>query len=157
MEDGHDADLATDVVWIGGQFGQSLGSGLHQEGIQGLLVGAQQIAELVGDGEDDVEVRHGQEFLAATREPGLGIFAVALGTRPVAAGVIDVLLPAAVVTDVELATQGWAAAMAKVQERPTVAGEHALAETLDIPVAVETEDVGHLRHGELSEAATGRP
>ena len=32
-EDGHDPDLSPEVLWVGGEFGDGLGGGLHENGI----------------------------------------------------------------------------------------------------------------------------
>ena len=91
-----------------------------------------QVPQWLGKREDDVEVRNRQEFLSPGGQPGLRVLAVALGTGPVTAGVVDVVLPAAVVADIELPAQCGGSAVAQVPQRPAVAGQGVLAKAVQI-------------------------
>ena len=153
VQDGQDADQPAHVVRIEGQLDEALGGGLHQQAVQDLLVASQQGAKLLRQGEDHVEVRYRQQFLPPGFQPGLGILPMTLGAGPIAAGVIGVVLPAAVVADVDLAAQGWGAAALEILHDAAVAGQQVPAEPVEILPAVAAEDVGDLGHG----GATGRP
>ena len=157
VEDGHDGDQTADVVGIVGQLDQGLGGGPHQDRIEGLLVASHQVAEFVGDGQDEVEVWDGQQFLAAAVQPCFGVFSMTFGAGAVAAGVVGIMLLAATIADVEYSAHGGGSAVAKVSQGSAMAGQHVPAETFQILGAVETEDVSQLGHDERSKAATGRP
>jgi hypothetical protein len=82
---------------IRGERDERLGRGSEQDVVQVFLVSADQRPQLSGQGEDDMKVGDRQEFLTPLFQPGFGLAAVALGTTPVAAGVVDVVFLATVI------------------------------------------------------------
>ena len=153
VQDGQDADQAADVVGIPGQLDQGFGGGLHQEAVEDLLVTPHQGTESFREGEDHVEVGNWEEFRPSGREPLFRVFRVALGTASVPAGVIGVLLVAAMIAGEDVAAQGGGAAVLEVFQGPAMAGQNVRAEPLEILPAVAAEDVGHLGHGQELQVA----
>jgi len=85
MEDTEKPDLRAEVFGVAGKFEQRSGTGAEEQVIKQTLVLEDESGELVRQGEDDVEVRHGQQ-LGGTRGQPLGPrVALAPGTVPVAA------------------------------------------------------------------------
>jgi len=77
----------------------------------------------------------------------LRIVGMALGTAAVAAGVIRVLLVAAVVAREDVSAQSGRAAVLNILHGPAVAGQHVLAEPVEILWAIPAKDVRYLGHG----------
>ena len=71
MEHAEEADLGTEVAGITSNFKQRRGTGAEEQIVKQPLVLQNERRELVGQGEDDVEVRHGQQ-LSRTRSQPLG-------------------------------------------------------------------------------------
>jgi hypothetical protein len=89
MQDGGDADLGAEVTRIAGKGGERVHDGAEQQTIEAALIGADQGIEVVGYGEDDVEVRDRQQQRLLGLAPGRLGDGLALGAVPIAAGVID--------------------------------------------------------------------
>src|SRR3954452_16103186 len=88
MQHGDGADLGAETARIGGERGQGFGSRLEQDGVDDCLVLERHGPDGRGNGEDDMEVGHGQEFARAGGEPPGPCWSLALRAMPVAAGVI---------------------------------------------------------------------
>ncbi len=106
VEDGGETQLSPKaVLWIGAKLLEGLGDTAKEQVVDYLLVDPGQGIKLMGKGEDAVEVTHWQEFSLACRQPsGLGQ-GLALGTMPIAAGVVDGALVVAGITLLQMATQ----------------------------------------------------
>ena len=87
VQHGDGADLGTETARIGSQRGQGFGGRLEQDGVDDRLVLERDGADRCGDGEDDVEVGHGEEFALTGGEPSGPCWSLALRAMPVAAGV----------------------------------------------------------------------
>ena len=87
-------DLPAQPVWIQGQGLEGLGRGLEQEIVDQFLVRPRHRIQRMGQGERHQKIGHRQEFLHLSVAPGVSPVATALGTVPVAAGMItiDILL-----------------------------------------------------------------
>src|SRR5271157_470839 len=68
---------------VAGEFDDGLGRGLHQQGVAVTLVGAQEVAELLRHGDNDMEVAGRKHLGLAVREPVFGLLGVAFGARAV--------------------------------------------------------------------------
>jgi hypothetical protein len=77
---------------------------------------------------------------------------MALGTAAIAAGVVDIMLAATVVTLGQVPPQGLRAAGEKVRYGPTVAGQQLFATRVQVLAAVPPSDVRHLWHDGLQRA-----
>jgi len=87
-----------------------------------------------------------EEFLTALCQPRLGIGAMALGTTPVAAGVVDIMLLATVITLEQVPAQGLRPAVDDIVHGATMAGQEILAEPFSIVCPLAPQDVRHLWH-----------
>ncbi len=95
MEYGGKAYSGAEMLRLGGDGDHGLGARLEQDVVDHRLVLIGDIGDCPRQGEDDVEIGHGQQLGQACGEPVLGGFALALGAVTVAAGVIgDVVVPA---------------------------------------------------------------
>jgi hypothetical protein len=112
---------------------------------------ADEFVELLGQGQDHMKVGHGQQFLPALCQPHLGVRMVALGTTPVAAGVVGIVLLTAVITGQQMAAQGLGPAVENVIHRTAMTGQEIRAEPLLRGGTIGPEDVGHLWHARAPE------
>ena len=111
VQDPKHAQLSTETAGMAGQILQSLGSGGKEEIEGDLQMGPDEEAQLLGHGEGDQEVGHGQQEAGAlSLEPGVGVGLAALRTVPVVAGMIAVMKAWTVRTLEELAAQSGGAA-----------------------------------------------
>jgi hypothetical protein len=85
MEHAEKPDLRAEVFGVAGKFEQRSGTGAEEQIIEQTLVLQDQSGELVGQGEDDVEVRHGQQLGGTRGQPPGPRVALAPGTVPVTA------------------------------------------------------------------------
>jgi len=74
----------------------------------------------MGESENDVEVRGGQEFGLALFKPSLSGDVLALGAVSIAAGMVEDTLSAAVGAALDVAAQGGGAAVKEVGYDPVV-------------------------------------
>jgi hypothetical protein len=95
---------------------QRLGHRREQQAVADPLVLQCQWRELIGDGKDDVTIRHGEQFLGPLREPLIPGCGLTLGTMPVAAGVVGDEAMRALVAFLDVAAQSGGAADADVTE-----------------------------------------
>ena len=102
--------------------------------------------ELAGQGERDEEVRHGQQQVSLLLQPAQRLVVLALGTVPVAAGMVEVLSLVAVRAMVDVSTQDRSAAPLNGPHDLVVAGRHPVAEAGTVLGSVPLEDRGHLYH-----------
>jgi hypothetical protein len=90
MEDGQHAWGAAEEAGVAGNIDDRVRRSLHEQGIAVPLVGAQDLAELLGHGDGHVKVGAREHLELAGLEPALGITGVAFG----AAAVFAVMWPA---------------------------------------------------------------
>ena len=95
VQNGEHADRRSDVASIAGELDDGVCRGLHEQGVAVALVGAQCVAELMGHGHGDVEIRARQHLGLAHLEPALDLRAVTFGTAAVLAGMVGEDLGAA--------------------------------------------------------------
>jgi hypothetical protein len=81
VQHGGEPDARPEVLGVGGDGDQGLGSGLEQQIIDDRLVLIGDVGDRGRQGEDDMEIRHGQEFGLAVGQPlpgsgGLALWAV---------------------------------------------------------------------------------
>ncbi len=84
---GH-ADADTEMAGISGDGHQRFRRRFEQEDIDHRLVGVSDVGDRSRQGEDDVVVGHRQEIGGASLQPVARRHALALGTMPVAAGIV---------------------------------------------------------------------
>jgi hypothetical protein len=95
----------------GSDIRECLASGAEQDCVNDLGRVEGQSVEGVGDGEDDVEVRNVEHFIAPLLEPARACLGAAPGTVPVAARVPEDMLIVAAVTVIAVAAQSLGAAV----------------------------------------------
>ena len=88
VEDGGEPDACAEVLGVGRDRDQGLGGNFQQQVIDDRLVVIGDVGDRPRQGEDDMEIGHGQEIGLAVGQPLLGSVGLALRTVPVAAGVV---------------------------------------------------------------------
>ena len=131
---------------VAGDVPQGAGAFPQQQRVEVLLVGADHLPELSRHGEGDQVVGHGQQFASLAVEPLGGIGVTALGTGPVIARVIGIVLLAAV-APVELPAQGGGAAGQNGGDGAPMRGQEARAILPLIRRPVPAQDCGQWDQG----------
>jgi hypothetical protein len=85
MEHAEESDVRSQMLGIARKFEQRSGAGAEEQIVEQPLVLEDQSAEFVRQSEDDVEVRHRQQFSRARRQPFCAHVALALGAVPISA------------------------------------------------------------------------
>jgi hypothetical protein len=85
MEYREESDLGSEMFGFGGYFQKGFGTGAEQEVIEDPLVLQDELGELVGKGEDNMDVGDRQEFVLASRDPFIAGSALAFWAMPIAA------------------------------------------------------------------------
>ena len=85
MEHAEESDIRSQMLRVASQFEHRRGAGAEEQIVEQPLVLEDKSRERVGQSEDDVEVRNGQQFSPARRQPPGARVALALGTVPIAA------------------------------------------------------------------------
>lgn len=91
---GH-ADPGAEPLGVGCDGRDRFGGRPEQQAIDGLLVPQGDLRDLGWQGEDDVEILHGQKVLGARRHPVARRRSLALRTVPVLAGIVGDMMVAA--------------------------------------------------------------
>jgi hypothetical protein len=82
VEHAQETDLCSKMLRIGSNLQERCSAGAEQEVIDHLFVLQSQPRQFVRNREDHVDVLHGQQFLAAFREPSVTSVGLALRTMP---------------------------------------------------------------------------
>ena len=90
---------------VGCDSDQGLGGGFEQQVIDDRLVVIGDVGDRSRQGEDDMEIRHGQEIGLAVGQPFLGSGGLALWAMPIAAGVVSDAQVGAVLTALDVPAQ----------------------------------------------------
>ena len=106
-----DADAGTQVLWIGGDGQHRLGRCLEQQIVDQRLVGKRDRRDLGRQREHDMEVSDRQQVRLACLEPRARCGTLALGTVPVAAGVVGDPPVPAVLAGLDMTAQRSGAAV----------------------------------------------
>lgn len=146
MQDGEDAYRSADVAGIFGELDQGLSCGMHEDAVDVRLMASSEVMELVGQREDEVEVRYSKDLRLPFGKPRFCARAVAFGTGAVETGMIGVVNGSAGFTHIDLSTQILSPARDDVLYGFSMPRRHSISESVEISLAVQTEDVGHLEH-----------
>ena len=84
MEHAEEADVGSQVLGIASQLEHRCGAGAVEQIVEQPLVLENQGGELMWQGEDDVEVRDGQQFSRAGSQPFCACVPLALRAVPIA-------------------------------------------------------------------------
>jgi hypothetical protein len=128
------SDPRSQVRGVGRHFQKGLLGAVEEQPIPQLTVAQGQRAQLVGQGEDDVEVGHGQEVGLALGQPGRPLTSTALRTASVAARMRVVPYLATMIALGDVPPQGGCAAERQVPKHPPYVG--ALEPTLQEPGSI---------------------
>jgi hypothetical protein len=94
MEDAEDANEPADIMGVCGELDEGWGRGAEQDIGEIWLMTTDDLAQLLGHGEDHVNVGDRQECLTPLLPPGCSLAAMTRGATAVPAGVVDrVFLP----------------------------------------------------------------
>src|SRR4051794_3773591 len=85
MEHGDETDLGTEMARISGDCAQCFGRGPEQDGVDRGLVLERDFGGRGRQGEDDMEIRHRQQFVLPFGQPGGACRSLAFRAMPVAA------------------------------------------------------------------------
>src|SRR3954470_21973295 len=85
MKHGNETDLGTEMARIGGDRAQCFGRGPEQDGVDRCLVLERDFGRRRRQGEDDVEIRHRQQFGLPFGQPSGARWSLAFWAMPVAA------------------------------------------------------------------------
>ena len=134
---------------IGRDFQQGGGAGGEQEMVKLTGVVLRQEVELVGNGEDHVKVRGGQQFLFACGEPAFPRLGLALGAVPVATRIIGDGLKSALRAGIEVTSERGGAAVLQGSEGFELLEIEARSIPVEEALALHAEDIGHLHGGPI--------
>jgi hypothetical protein len=146
MEHAEEADLSAEVAGIASDLQQGRGAGLEEQVVNHTLVLEREWSEFTRQGEDEVHVAGGQQFLFACLEPAQARVRLASGTMPVAARVIgDGRRMSAGGTAIAMAAEcGGAAARDREQDLLMLPADPA-ATALHKGRTGTANDIGHLQ------------
>jgi hypothetical protein len=108
LKDRQQTQFGTQIFVFASDVEQSAGAMTEQERIEDFLMGANERAQLLGDGEGDQIIGQWQESASLSIQPGGGVGVAALWTGPVVAGVEGEMLAAALAAE-QLTAQGGGA------------------------------------------------
>lgn len=104
-------------------------------------------SQLLRQCKDDMIVFCVQQFLPSLLEPGCCVILMALWTASIATGVITVVLIATLITLENMAAHDCCTAVQYICKGPLLAGQHLLAEPLQIPISVTAQNIRDFEHG----------
>jgi hypothetical protein len=105
-----EADLGAEMLGIASDFEEGFGTGLQQQMVQDFLVLQGERRQLVGQGEDNMDVARGEKFLTTRLEPTVASVGLTLRAVSVAAAVVgDGRTVPAVGALIEMPAQGGGA------------------------------------------------
>ncbi len=143
VEDAADAQEPPDIMGGCGERDARVGRGAAQHVVQGLLVAADQLPQLLGQGQDDMTGGDWQACLPPLCQPHRGVMTVARGATPVAAGVVGIVLLTAVLPRPQVSAQGLGPAVDQISHRAALAGQESRAKPLLRGEPIAPEDVRH--------------
>ena len=147
VEDGDESDVCAEVLGIGSELFEGLGSGVEEDTVEGALVSQGEGSELLRQGEDDVEVRGWQQVLFPVQDPSLSGEELTGGAMPVSAGVVGEGEGATVIALVEVAAQFRRSAGLDGAHGPEVLQRDLTGVSLPVCRAEGFEDFGDFRGG----------
>jgi hypothetical protein len=127
---------ATHVRRVRGTRDARLSRRSDQDVVEVLLVLADALPQLLGQGADDLTGGDPQAFLTPCCQPGFGCVAVAFRTTSMAAGMVAIGLLPAVVTRSQVATEGFAPAVDPIGHRPPLTGQPRLPNAVQVVAAL---------------------
>ena len=145
VEHGHDSDLSTKMLWVGGNGAQRLGGSLEEDVVDLGLVLERDLGHRGRHGEDDMEILQRQQLGLAGREPFRPGPALTLGTMPIAAGIVGAADQSAHGADFRVTTQLCRPAQLDSGHDATLDSPEMSVPGLSISIAVAAEDIRHFQ------------
>ena len=137
--------MSSNVLKRGGGFAE-------EQRVGELLTGAEDVAQLLGDGEGDEKVGNGQKAGALGVAPGRGLRLATAWTGAVVAGVEDATKLSTRLAGVELAAEGGGAAAQDGRDRRPVGRQYGFTMGREIGRPMALEDRRQLDHGKVRQA-----
>src|SRR3954447_7526560 len=147
MKHGNETDLGAEMARIGGDRAQYFRRGPEQDGVDRGLVLERDFGRRRRQGEDDVEIRHRQQFGLPFGQPGGARRSLAFRAMPVAARIVGDANETALRAAPDMAAERRGAARRdRALDAPFGAAEMA-GVYLAIRLAVAAEDIRYLERG----------
>ena len=146
VQDGQHPDLRAEVFRIPCQVDKASRRSLHQDAIQSRLMSTDDSAQNSRNCKNDMEIGNGQELPASCFDPSLGVAAMALRARPVAARVVGKVLEATTAAQILMPAQSRRTATHNVAQRAPMTRQHRVAMLLEIARSVAAKDFRQLNH-----------
>ena len=158
VEHAEEADFRAEVAGIASDLQQACGTGLEEQVVDDALVLEREWSEFTRQGEDEVHVASGQQFLFPRLEPAQTRVRLASGTMPVAARVIGDgrRMPAGGTAIAMAAKSRGAAARDREQDLLVLPGDPATA-ALDEALPGPANNIGHLQRRPVYALRIGSP
>jgi len=144
------ADSPAHEAWIPGQLLGRRSTGAEDQIVDGFLIPPRNLPQPLRQGEGQQEVGNRKPQLLLPVQPSLRFFSLALGTMPVLARVVAVLLPLTMRAKIHVPTQHIGPAAFNIPHRPAVAGQHTRSVFLPVGWSLAAEDLRQLDHTSLS-------
>jgi len=144
VQHGGEPDAGAEVLGVGRDGDQGLGGGFEQQVIDDRLVVIGDIGDRSGQGEDDMEIGHGEELALAVGQPLLGSGGLALRTVPVAAGIVRDAQVGALLAAFDMPAQRRRSAALDRRHELELAEAHMAGMRRAPSRPAAAEDVGHL-------------
>jgi len=142
VQDRKDAHLGTDVAFLGSKIAYCIGSNLHQQTIERLLMPQKQSAQLAGDSSDQVEIPAGQDLGGSALQPIRNLSTVAFRARSISAAVVTPEGLITVIAAVAPTTHGLSHASGNILQRPVVRRQHEMTKLFRIGIGEAAYDIG---------------
>jgi hypothetical protein len=140
------ADLGAEMFGIASDFEEGFGTGVQQQMIQNFLVLQGERRQLMGQGEDNMNVTRRQKFLATCFEPTVASVGLTLWAVPVAAAVVgDGRTVPAVGALIEMPAQGSGATARDGSQHGEVLPSDPPAAAFDEGASCGANQIGHLK------------
>src|SRR6266436_9412627 len=140
-----EADLGAEMFGIASDFEEGCGTGLQQQMVQNFLVLQGERRQLMGQGEDNMNVTRRQKFLATCLEPPVASVGLTLRAVPIAAAVVgDGRTVPAVGALIEMPAQGGGATARDGSQHFEVLPSDPPAASFDECVSSSVNQIRHL-------------
>lgn len=146
VQHGEGADLSAEPARVGAKCGERVEGSAKQDGQELPLVRANDSAQLRGQSEDDVEVRHRQEQGALTLEPAASGVISTLGAGAVPARMVQQMRAAARGALGEVSAECTGATAQNGRQGTDVARQYGGAVAIEVVLPMPAHDVGELEH-----------
>jgi hypothetical protein len=131
------------------QFLQGIGGGLHQEAVNLFRMGPGDAMKFARQGKRQQVVGAGQETEALFAYPAFGLVLMTLRAAAIAAGMIRVAFPVAVIALMKMASKERRSTVCDIGQGPLLSPGQRRSPFLSKRFTMEADDIGHLQHDGL--------